>query len=126
MRHPFTQKSCTVQHNSYTSAKLYYLHYYTRYCNTLLSQQDINIRNGLDLTSIPITDFIPISEAFWASFTEIGLTSYNRAFLVPSRQYTQTFSEAIDKAYNEVCILLYSTLHRTVCIVSTVIVFKQY
>jgi hypothetical protein len=73
----------------------------------------VNLNNipGLDQKE-PLAAFLPAQSRteYWSRVDEIGVTVYNRAFLVPTRNFTQTFVEAFDAAYKEVSIGVRTTV----------------
>jgi hypothetical protein len=76
-------------------------------------QVDLNNIPGFDLKE-PLAAFLPDQSRteYWSRVDEIGVTVYNRAFLVPTRNFTQTFVQAFDAAYKEVrCALLITSTY---------------
>jgi hypothetical protein len=65
-------------------------------------QLNINNVNGHDQNQLTFKDnFWPAS--IMPDLSMVGITAYNRAFGLPGKDYSLTFDQTFESAYNQVC-----------------------
>ena len=101
----------------YEAAWLHVTQIFKRLHAPVLFQLDINNINGND-NKTPFKLWLPTSTKFWDCFSSIGVTVYNRAYLLPSSNWSETFTQAFDNAYHQIAALTDKPL--AICEIGTV------